>query len=87
MPRIIHYTKAALDRADALRSDPDWIAGQLADEKTMLLPVCNDRNLLRANGEPALRALKALKPKPCSHTPMKWCCWAGAMTQASSRRT
>jgi NAD+ diphosphatase len=58
MPKIIHYTNAALDRLDIRRNDPDWIAGEMTDEKTLVLPVRNDRNLLRANAHPAMQALQ-----------------------------
>jgi len=39
----IRYTGGDLDRADALRKDPEWIAARLADPSALFVPVWRDR--------------------------------------------
>lgn len=39
----IRYTGGDLDRADALRKDPEWIAAQLADPSARFIPMWRDR--------------------------------------------
>jgi NAD+ diphosphatase len=39
----IRYTGGDLDRADALRKDPEWVAAKLADPAALFVPVWRDR--------------------------------------------
>ncbi len=49
-PRPNLYASGPLDRADHLRSDPDWLARAVDDSATRLVPVWRSRNLVL--GEP-----------------------------------
>jgi NAD+ diphosphatase len=39
----IRYTGGDLDRADALRKDPEWVAARLADPAALFVPIWRDR--------------------------------------------
>jgi NAD+ diphosphatase len=43
-PMAIRYTGGDLDRADALRKDPAWIAARLAEPATRFVPMWRDRH-------------------------------------------
>lgn len=50
-PRPNLYASGPLDRADHLRSDPDWLKRAVDDSATRLVPIWRSRNLVL--GEPA----------------------------------
>jgi NAD+ diphosphatase len=57
MPDTNFYVITALDRATAHRRDADWLARQLADPKSRLLPIWRGQNLLRDEAAPAAALL------------------------------
>jgi len=42
--KAIRYTGGDLDRADALRKQPEWVAARLAEPGTLFVPMWRDRN-------------------------------------------
>ena len=46
MGKNLSYTSVGLDRVHHRRRDNAWIAGRLADEKTRIVPVWQDRSLI-----------------------------------------
>jgi NAD+ diphosphatase len=57
MPETNFYVISALDRASAHRRDAGWLARQLADPKSRLLPVWRGQNLLRDEETPTAALL------------------------------
>ena len=43
----LKYANVPLDRADALRRDPDWLANRLRHPYMNVIPVWRDRNLIK----------------------------------------
>ncbi|WP_446217427.1 NAD(+) diphosphatase [Micromonospora sp. IBHARD004] len=55
--RIMAYGGGWLDRAGALRADPGWIAGRLADPGSVVLPLWRDRCLVGPDRVPVRRGV------------------------------
>ena len=53
MSKPIFFTGSGLDRADRLRGDAQWVAAQLTDAATCVVPVWRDLNLVSVNCEAA----------------------------------
>ena len=56
----LRYTGGDLDRADALRKRPDWVAEQLARTDALVVAIWRDQHLLAANGDPLLGGAREL---------------------------
>jgi len=48
----LKYANVPLDRGDALRRDPDWLANRLRHPYTNVIPVWRDRNLIKGSETP-----------------------------------
>ena len=54
---VLHYTAMRLQRYGELRQDPEWLRGQLASDRSLVLPLWADKNLFRTLGQPPTPAL------------------------------
>ena len=61
--RALPYSKLDLDRASALRTDAGWLAEQRRDPAAAVIPLWQDRCLVRG-GEPGQG--RFLRPAPSS---------------------
>jgi NAD+ diphosphatase len=53
----LKYADVPLDRADALRRDPGWLAERLRNPDTMVIPVWRDRNMISGVDTPHMHSV------------------------------